>query len=216
MGSVNERRKPTYGPGTRLARVAFALFNGPFGWGFDGTRREQNVSDPTLLRSTRGSREELVDWTERGVTRWGRALAIGFSWMAIACGPAASRPTSSIVDVVARERRALEELALVMGPVAGGSTASRGELPPHMHEVSLGLFECDRGFVMTVASCVSEDMMVRGPQFEISSLRSAGGGAPGTCPSGGCRPRFVSLHPHVERRSYFSGRGFRSYNRDRH
>ena len=54
------------------------------------------------------------------------------------------------------------------------------ELPPHMREVTLGLYACDPGFVMTTAGCAPDAEVVHGPTIEISSLPSAGDGAPGT------------------------------------
>jgi proteasome accessory factor B len=60
-----ERRKPTYGAATRLARIVFELINRPFGWSFESIQRELGVSERTLLRYIAASREELVDWSGR-------------------------------------------------------------------------------------------------------------------------------------------------------
>jgi proteasome accessory factor B len=60
-----ERRKPTYGAATRLARIVLELVNRPFGWSFEGIQRELGVSERTLLRYIAASREELVDWSGR-------------------------------------------------------------------------------------------------------------------------------------------------------
>jgi hypothetical protein len=118
-------------------------------------------------------------------------------------------PALRAIDVVEVERRALEELVLLLGPFAGGPMkTSPRELPPHMHEAALGLYACDPGFVMTKAGCVADATVVHGPTIEISALPSAGEGAPGTCPSGGCRPTYVYAPPRVvERHVYFHPHG---------
>jgi proteasome accessory factor B len=60
-----DRRKPTYGAATRLARIVFELVNRPFGWSLESIRRELDVSERTVMRYVAASREELVDWSGR-------------------------------------------------------------------------------------------------------------------------------------------------------
>jgi hypothetical protein len=60
------------------------------------------------------------------------------------------------------------------------------ELPPHVIEVAEGLFSCERGYLIRQGRCISFADIPPGPAMEVSSLPSAGDGAPETCPSGGC------------------------------
>ena len=59
-------------------------------------------------------------------------------------------------------------------------------LPPHMKEVDFGLYACDRGYVLVDGHCLTDAEVPHGPVVIVSDLPSAGEGAPGTCPSGGC------------------------------
>ena len=55
------------------------------------------------------------------------------------------------------------------------------------YEVDIGLWTCPHGHVIQRdGTCKSDDEIPHGPVVEISSLPSAGDGAPTTCPSGGC------------------------------
>ena len=63
---------------------------------------------------------------------------------------------------------------------------TRAELPPHVVEVAYGLYSCERGYFIRQGQCIPFEEIPHGPVVEISSLPSAGDGAPGTCPSGGC------------------------------
>ncbi len=63
---------------------------------------------------------------------------------------------------------------------------ARAELPPHVVEVAYGLYSCERGYVIRQGCCISLADIPPGPVVEISSLPSAGDGAPRICPSGGC------------------------------
>jgi hypothetical protein len=67
----------------------------------------------------------------------------------------------------------------------------------HAHEVWGGWVECDRGYVMASNECISESDAVE-QKVVVSDLPSAGDGAPGTCPSGGCgysmAPSFYSVY----------------------
>jgi len=64
--------------------------------------------------------------------------------------------------------------------------AATAVLPPHVVEVGEGLFSCERGYVIREGRCIPFEELEHGPVVEVSSLPSAGDGAPGTCPSGGC------------------------------
>jgi hypothetical protein len=62
------------------------------------------------------------------------------------------------------------------------------------YEVEVGLWTCPRGYqIQRDGSCKSDAEITHGPVVEISSLPSAGDGAPTTFPSGG----FDSLFPPV-------------------
>jgi hypothetical protein len=63
---------------------------------------------------------------------------------------------------------------------------ARAELPPHVVEVAQGLYSCERGYLIKQGRCIPFEELPPGPAMEVSSLPSAGDGAPGTCPSGGC------------------------------
>jgi hypothetical protein len=63
---------------------------------------------------------------------------------------------------------------------------ARAELPPHVVEVAYGLYSCERGYLIRQGRCIPFEELEHGPVVEISSLPSAGDGAPGMCPSGGC------------------------------
>ena len=54
-------RPPTYGMGTRLARILFGLFGRPWGWSFSAIRDEIGISERTLLRYVAACRRGLVD-----------------------------------------------------------------------------------------------------------------------------------------------------------
>jgi len=58
---IRERRKPTYGAATRLARLVLKLHAHPFGWSFDGIQRELRISERTLLRYLSVCRKQLID-----------------------------------------------------------------------------------------------------------------------------------------------------------
>jgi hypothetical protein len=65
----------------------------------------------------------------------------------------------------------------------------------HAHEVWGGWVECDSGYVMLSNACVAPSVAAE-RDFIVSSLPSAGDGAPGTCPSGGCSysaPAYYSI-----------------------
>jgi hypothetical protein len=80
------------------------------------------------------------------------------------------------------------------------------ELPPHFEEVAYGLYACERGWVLYQGRCVTDTEVPHGPVVDISSLRSAGDGAPGTCPSGGCGARYVRTRPRAPARHGFGRR----------
>lgn len=63
--------------------------------------------------------------------------------------------------------------------------AFAADLPPHMQRTWGGWLECQRGYVMRANECVTPDV-IAAEKFIVSDLPSAGDGAPGTCPSGGC------------------------------
>lgn len=74
----------------------------------------------------------------------------------------------------------------VLGIVLFAVAAQAAELPPHMMKTWGGWLECSPGYVMRDArECVTAEE-IRAQSFEISSLPSAGDGAPTSCPSGGC------------------------------
>lgn len=58
-------RKPTYGTAIRFAQIVFELMSRPFGWSFEGIKREFDLSELTLARYVAIWREELVDATGR-------------------------------------------------------------------------------------------------------------------------------------------------------
>jgi hypothetical protein len=60
------------------------------------------------------------------------------------------------------------------------------DLPPHVIDAGGGWISCERGYVLQNHRCLSDAEVVHGPTIEISTLPSAGDGAPGACPSGGC------------------------------
>jgi hypothetical protein len=65
---------------------------------------------------------------------------------------------------------------------------AKAELPPHVVEAvpGWGWYSCAPGYVLRRGACLAESEIPAGPEFIVSSLPSAGDGAPGTCPSGGC------------------------------
>lgn len=81
--------------------------------------------------------------------------------------------------------------ALAMVLLASATYAA--EVPPHARSAGGGWYDCEPGYVMTRGACISEPEIAANA-FEVSSLPSAGEGAPGTCPSGGCAqpaPRII-------------------------
>jgi len=70
------------------------------------------------------------------------------------------------------------------------------------YEVEVGLWTCPRGYqIQTDGTCKSNAELPHGPVVEISSLPSAGDGAPTACPSGGCdsllAPLFYSIYSSI-------------------
>jgi hypothetical protein len=65
---------------------------------------------------------------------------------------------------------------------------ARVELPPHVVEAvpGWGWYSCAPGYILRRGACLAESELPAGPEIIVSSLPSAGDGAPGTCPSGGC------------------------------
>ena len=57
---------------------------------------------------------------------------------------------------------------------------ARAELPPHVIEVAQGLYSCERGYLIREGRCIPFEELDHGPVVEVSSLPSAGDGAPGT------------------------------------
>jgi hypothetical protein len=89
----------------------------------------------------------------------------------------------------------------VLGAVLGASlsllVAPAFAVEPY--EVDVGLWTCPRGYqIQTDGTCKSDAKLPHGPVVEISSLPSAGDGAPATCPSGACdallAPLFYSIY----------------------
>src|SRR5205085_11987544 len=74
----------------------------------------------------------------------------------------------------------------VLLAVSSVGVALAADLPPHMEHVGGGWVSCKRGYVLLNHRCLSDAEVVHGPTVEISTLPSAGDGAPGTCPSAGC------------------------------
>jgi hypothetical protein len=73
------------------------------------------------------------------------------------------------------------------GPVPAAMNLSRKPtLAPHFEEVAYGLYACERGYVLMNGRCLTDAEVPHGPMVEVSDLPSAGDGARGTCPSGGC------------------------------
>jgi predicted DNA-binding transcriptional regulator YafY len=58
-----ERRTPTYGAATRLARIVHELSSRPRGWTFEAIQDEIGISERTLLRYLAVCRQELTDPT---------------------------------------------------------------------------------------------------------------------------------------------------------
>ncbi|HEY9157899.1 WYL domain-containing protein [Candidatus Binatus sp.] len=56
------RRKPTYGAGIRLARIAAGLFSRPYGWSFRAIEESLDISERTLARYVSVLRSDLLDW----------------------------------------------------------------------------------------------------------------------------------------------------------
>ena len=71
-------------------------------------------------------------------------------------------------------------------PEPAGDPGEGRELPLHMERVWGGWISCSQGYVMRNRECLAESEIPPGPEMVVSSLPSAGDGAPGTCPSGGC------------------------------
>lgn len=59
--SAEQRRKPTYGAATRLARLVYELRDRNHGWSFEAVCEELGISERTLNRYLKACREELVD-----------------------------------------------------------------------------------------------------------------------------------------------------------
>jgi hypothetical protein len=100
-----------------------------------------------------------------------RTLGFVLLLITAGCPSKAPAPGPRALNVVAIKRRVLEELILLLGPVAGRPMTRLRELPPHMREVALGLYARDPGFVMTKAGCVPDAETAHGPTIEISSCR---------------------------------------------
>src|SRR5690242_5098023 len=58
---TSARRKPTYGTGTRLARIVVGLMERPYGWSFEAIQNELRIGERTLLRYLAACRREVVD-----------------------------------------------------------------------------------------------------------------------------------------------------------
>lgn len=56
-----DRRKPTYGAATRLARIVYGLFERPYGWSLEQIALELGVVERTLQRYVHACQKELVD-----------------------------------------------------------------------------------------------------------------------------------------------------------
>src|SRR5437762_3545245 len=56
-----ERRKPTYGTATRLARLMLGLIERPYGWSFQAIQDELRIGERTLLRYLAACRREVTD-----------------------------------------------------------------------------------------------------------------------------------------------------------
>ncbi len=56
-----ERRKPTYGAATRLARIVLQLASNPWGMSFESIQRRFSISERTLMRYVAACRRHLVD-----------------------------------------------------------------------------------------------------------------------------------------------------------
>jgi hypothetical protein len=78
--------------------------------------------------------------------------------------------------------------AFLGGAVLGAALlAASSAVAAEPYEVDVGLWTCPRGYqIQHDGTCKSDDEIPHGPIVEISSLPSAGDGAPTTCPSGGC------------------------------
>lgn len=61
---MQEKRRPTYGAATRLARIVHGLIDRPYGWSFEAIQDELGISERTLLRYLSACRRELVDHAE--------------------------------------------------------------------------------------------------------------------------------------------------------
>jgi len=77
--------------------------------------------------------------------------------------------------------------------------AASSAVAAEAYEVEVGLWTCPRGYqIQRDGSCKSDAEITHGPVVEISSLPSAGDGAPTTCPRGGCDsllpPVFLSIY----------------------
>ena len=59
--AAGERRKPTYGTATRLARIVLGLVERPHGWSFDAIQDELSIGERTLLRYLAACRREVAD-----------------------------------------------------------------------------------------------------------------------------------------------------------
>jgi len=98
--------------------------------------------------------------------------------------------------------RADARVAVLLLAIAARSLAA--DLSPHMIEVG-GWLTCERGYVIKQGRCISFADIPPGPTVEISELPSAGDGAPGTCPSGGCgslAPSYWSVYSGVTQSGY--------------
>src|ERR1700687_731771 len=67
-----ERRVPTYGAATRLARIVHGLSSRPHGWGFTAIQNELRISERTLMRYLAVCRRELTDAAGRPLIEMSR------------------------------------------------------------------------------------------------------------------------------------------------
>ncbi len=77
--SATERRRPTYGAATRLARIVHSVLTQPTGRSFTGLQDELGISQRTLLRYVAACKRHLVDSSGRPlleVTRYGERAVL--------------------------------------------------------------------------------------------------------------------------------------------
>lgn len=78
----SERRKPTYGAATRLARLMLELRSRPLGWNLESIQRRLGISERTLARYLSVCRNELLDHAGRPlleVVNYGERRSLRFS-----------------------------------------------------------------------------------------------------------------------------------------